>query len=61
VKSLIKSNSPPASQKLGTRDSVSPKLTFVRIMDTIYALCKSNVYRLFNEHKWANDEIAGHF
>ena len=38
VKSLIKFNSPPASQKLGTRDSVSPKLTFVRIMDTISTL-----------------------
>ncbi len=31
----MKLNSPPTNQKLGTHDSVSQKLTFVRIMDTI--------------------------
>jgi hypothetical protein len=38
VKSIMNLNSPPAIQKLGTHDSVSPKLTFVRIMDTISTL-----------------------
>ena len=38
VKSIMKLNSPPTNQKLGTHDSVSPKLTFVRIMDTISTL-----------------------
>ena len=62
VKSIMNLNSPPTNQKLGTHDSVSPKLTFVRIMDTISTLLQIQCLDyLLSTSAGAGDVIADYF